>query len=48
MARKKKFYDPRQLTFTFDVMADHIENIRTENNTETSEEQNVFRQANRS
>ncbi|MDR2696275.1 MAG: N-6 DNA methylase, partial [Deltaproteobacteria bacterium] len=30
-ARRKNFHDPRQLTFTFDVMADHIEQLRREN-----------------
>ena len=32
MARpRKQKHDPRQLTFSFDVMADHIEQIRQEN-----------------
>lgn len=31
MAPRKKKYDPRQLTFNFDVMADHIESIQREN-----------------
>lgn len=31
MARRKKKYDPRQLTFNFEVMADHIETINHEN-----------------
>jgi hypothetical protein len=31
MKRRKPRYDPRRLSFTFEVMADHIERIREEN-----------------
>jgi hypothetical protein len=34
MKRRKPRYDPRQLSFTFEVMADHIERIREENASE--------------
>ena len=49
MARpRKQKYDPRQLTFMFDIMADHVENIRTENRyTEQQEEITHARQTNK-
>ena len=38
MKRRKPRYDPRLLSFTFEVMADHIERIREENVSDTPQE----------
>ena len=49
MARsRKKTYDPRQLTFNFDVTADQIEQLRRENTHADAQEAYNARQTNSS